>query len=124
MRLPAFNLCARFYAWPALGLLWFVTSPFDVNAQAAEKIGEQIYRKQCATCHGAKGEGTDDDYPHPLAGDKSVAQLKALIAKTMPKNAKVKCAAEDSEKVSQYIYDAFYSQIAQARNKPARVELS
>jgi cytochrome c553 len=88
------------------------------------QTGKQIYAKQCAMCHGAKGEGTDDNFPRALEGDKSLAQLTRLIAKTMPKDSKVKCTGEIAEKVAKYIYDAFYSRAAQARNKPARVELA
>jgi cytochrome c553 len=93
-------------------------------AGAAEaRTGEQIYKQQCTSCHGVKGEGTDE-YPHPLAGEKSVAQLARLIAKTMPKDAKVKCSGDDAQKVAAYVYDTFYSRAAQVRNKPARIELS
>ncbi len=65
-----------------------------------------------------------DDYPRPLAGDRSVSQLTRLIARTMPKDTDDKCSGEDAQKVAAYIYDAFYSKTAQARNKPPRIELS
>jgi hypothetical protein len=91
---------------------------------AGSLTGEQIFRQRCAKCHGAKGEGTDDGYPQPLAGDRSVAQLARLIARTMPKDAKEKCVGEDAQKVAAYIYEAFYSKSARARNLPARIELS
>src|SRR5438067_8815318 len=95
-----------------------------VPAGAAEvRTGALIYKQQCASCHGAKGEGSDE-YPHPLAGEKSAAQLARLIAKTMPKDAKVKCSGEDAQKVAAFVYDSFYSRTAQVRNKPARIELS
>jgi cytochrome c553 len=96
------------------------------RAAAAEAVrtGEQIFRQQCAMCHGARGEGTDDNYPEPLQGDRSVGQLARLIARTMPKDAPKKLAAEDAAKVAAYIYGAFYSKEAQARNKPPRIELS
>jgi len=48
--------------------------------------GEQLYQKQCASCHGAKGEGAKA-FPRPLASNKSAAQLTQLIAKTMPEDA-------------------------------------
>jgi hypothetical protein len=95
--------------------------PGAVAAEAS--TGEQIYRKQCASCHGVMGEGTEN-YRRPLAGERSVAQLTRLIAKTMPKDAEVKCSGDDAQKVAAFIYDAFYSKIAQARNKPPRIELS
>jgi hypothetical protein len=93
-------------------------------AAAAGRTGEQIYRQLCAACHGNLGEGTPDLCPQPLAGNRSVAQLAQLVAKTMPKDDPGKCVGEDAQKVSAFIYDAFYSKAAQARNKPPRVELS
>ncbi|MHB1423898.1 MAG: DUF1592 domain-containing protein [Gemmataceae bacterium] len=88
-----------------------------------QRSGEQIYRRQCASCHGAKGEGSDE-YDRPLVGDRSTDQLARLIAKSMPKDSDKKCGGEDARKVAVYIYEAFYSKTAQARNKPPRLELS
>jgi cytochrome c553 len=105
-------------------LLAFILPLFSGMVRAAEaRTGEQIYRQQCATCHGTKGEGSDE-YPRPLMGDRSVAQLARLIAKSMPKDVDEKCSREDAQKVAVYIYEAFYSKTAQARNKPPRIELS
>ena len=42
----------------------------------------------------------------------------------MPDDDPGTCVGEDAEKVAAYIHDAFYSKTAQARNKPARIELS
>src|SRR5262245_48501258 len=86
--------------------------------------GEQIYRERCASCHGAKGEGTLDEYPYPLIGQKSVGQLTRLIAKTMPADDPGTCTGPEAEKVATYIHETFYSKAAQVRNKPARVELA
>jgi cytochrome c553 len=97
--------------------------PFSSWA-ADEPAGAQLYRQRCARCHGKAGEGTEDDYPKPLAGERSVAQLAKLIAKSMPKDADKKCTADEAEKVAAYIYGAFYSVAARERNKPARIELS
>jgi hypothetical protein len=85
--------------------------------------GAQIYRRQCTSCHGPSGEGTED-HPRPLTGDRSVAQLAALITKSMPKDAPEKCTGEDAAAVAGYIHDAFYSKLAQERNKPARIALA
>src|SRR5882757_7801263 len=93
-------------------------------ARAAENAGEHIYREQCARCHGKSGEGIEDKYPDPLAGDKSIAQLTKLIQETMPDDSDTKCSTEDSEQVAAFIYDTFYSADARVRNKPARIELS
>lgn len=93
------------------------------SAHADTSPGEAIYREQCARCHGAAGEGTDE-YSAELTGDRSIAQLASLIAETMPADADDKCPPAEAEKVATYIYNAFYSPEAQFRNKPARIELS
>jgi hypothetical protein len=85
--------------------------------------GEQIFQKRCASCHGTRGEGTKR-YPKALTGDKSVGQLAQFIHASMPPGPGRKWAGDDAQKVAVYLYDAFYSPLAQARNKPARIELS
>lgn len=91
---------------------------------AAERTGEIVYREMCAVCHGPSGEGTPKEYPEPLLGDKSVKELAQVISKTMPANSPKKCSIADAELVAAYIHEAFYSPLAQARIKPARVALS
>src|SRR5262245_20394728 len=83
-------------------------------AAAKSRTGEQIYRQQCAACHGKEGEGTLDNYPRQLAGKRSVVQLAKLIARTMPQDADEKCSPADARLVAAYIYEAFYSPAAQA----------
>ena len=95
----------------------FLFAPRAVDA-ADGRTGEQIYKEQCASCHGKQGEGSKD-YGHPLEGDKSVGQLAKFIAKTMPEDDPGTCVGEDAEKVAAYIHEAFYSKAAQARNRPA-----
>jgi hypothetical protein len=91
---------------------------------AAEKDGKQIYAEMCAKCHGKEGEGSDEEYPERLIGELSVGELARLIDKTMPYQHPEKIGAEESLLVSAFIHDAFYSPVAQERNRPARVELS
>ncbi|MGE3820722.1 MAG: DUF1592 domain-containing protein [Isosphaeraceae bacterium] len=86
--------------------------------------GARIYQKLCVSCHGTNGEGTPDDYPRALVGDRSIDQLTRLIEKTMPEDDPEACVAEDARAVATYIHDAFYSRVAQARNAPPRVELA
>jgi hypothetical protein len=107
------------------GVCLMTTAPCRI-ATAADRTGEQIYRQKCASCHGAAGEGTDDHYAAPLAGDRSVPALARLIAKTMPEDAPGQCVGADADKVAGYIYHAFYSKAAQLRNniQLPRVELS
>lgn len=86
--------------------------------------GEEIYRTRCASCHGASGEGVSDEYGKPLAGDRPLAELADLIAETMPQDDPEACVGEDARKVAAFIYEAFYSKAAQARNSRPRIELS
>ena len=109
-------------------LSWFVIASLLPSSVIAgpERTGEEIYRRQCAACHGAIGEGTDDHYPRPLVGERSVPALARLIAKTMPDDAPGECVGEDADRVAAYIYETFYSKSAQARAKfqGPRIELS
>ena len=59
---------------------------------ALEPTGEQIFRRRCARCHGVVGEGTPDEFPHPLTGDKTVPVLAAYIAEKMPEDDPGACA--------------------------------
>lgn len=93
------------------------------SLSADDRTGQQIYSAMCARCHGANGEGTKK-YAHTLTGDKSIGQLAKVIDDTMPEGSPDTLDADGSKKVAAYIFDAFYSPVAQARIKPARIELS
>lgn len=86
--------------------------------------GRKIYEQQCASCHGANGEGVVDKYDHALVGDWSLSKLIRVIDRTMPEDEPKKCVGKDAEAVAKYIYDAFYSPAARQRNQAARVELA
>jgi hypothetical protein len=90
------------------------------------RTGEQIYRQQCASCHGAGGEGTDEHYPRALVGERSVESLARLIAKTMPEDAPGECVGADADRVAAYIHESFYSRSAPGRTRfqAPRIELS
>jgi hypothetical protein len=83
--------------------------------------GELLFRDKCAPCHGAKGEG-GPGFRKPLTGTQSVAELSQFIHQSMPPGKKT--PAPQAAKVAAYIHNAFYSPLAQERNRPARVELS
>lgn len=127
-------ICAHSYLAPASLTRWItrwvvglvmIFALWPLLLVAAEPAtGEQIYRQLCAKCHGANGEGVTKEYGKPLVGDRSVAELAKIIDKTMPEDAPEKCVGDDARRVAQYIYDAFYSPVAQARNQPARIELA
>src|SRR5215217_230912 len=76
-------------------------------ATKAKPTGQRVYATQCASCHGAKGEGSKA-YLKPLAGSKSVGELSRFIAESMPPGPR-KCSASDSKLVADYIYNTFYS---------------
>jgi hypothetical protein len=86
--------------------------------------GEQIFKEICAKCHGAAGEGNAERDTGPLSGDRSLAELAEIIDKSMPEDAPEKCNGEEAKAVAAYIYEAFYSPLAQARIQPVRIELS
>jgi cytochrome c553 len=88
--------------------------------------GERVYRQKCASCHGSSGEGTEDHYPRPLIGERSVASLARLIAKTMPEDAPGDCVGEEAQNVAAYIHATFYSKDAPGRSRfrLPRIELS
>lgn len=86
--------------------------------------GKRIFQKQCASCHGAKGEGVKDKYADPLTGDWSVAKLSRYVQANMPEDKPESLSTAEAEAVSRYLHDSFYSRAAQARINPARVELA
>lgn len=114
------SIALRVNGWFLLLVVWGGRLAFA----AEDRTGQQIYQQLCAPCHGAAGEGTDEHYPHPLVGERPVAELAKVIDKTMPEDAPEKCVGADAQKVAAYVYDTFYSPAAQARNKPPRIELA
>src|SRR5688572_3804368 len=104
--------------------LW-LTMIVGIHAATRRPLdGRRIYQKQCASCHGAKGEGVKDKYADPLTGDWSVSKLARYIGANMPEDNPETLSASEAEAVSRYVHDAFYSRAAQARINPARVELA
>lgn len=86
--------------------------------------GKAIYEKMCLDCHGAKGEGVKDKADDALVGSRTLDSLAQRIDRTMPEDKPELLNAEESKIVAAYIYDAFYSAEARARNTPARIDLS
>ena len=91
---------------------------------ADELSGEKIYLNKCASCHGLHGEGTPGRYASVLVGDRSIGDLTDYISRTMPEDQPGTCVGDEAARVSRFIHESFYSAAAQARNKPARIELS
>ena len=109
-----------------LTLLVFMSSHGELLRGAeANPNGREIYRQQCAKCHGKQGEGCvkgkSDDALH---GDWSIDKLTRFIEKTIPEDDPDKINGPEVDAVARYINDTFYSREARARNHPARVETS
>lgn len=100
-----------------------LSGAFEVTGAERRGSGREIYRKQCAKCHGRSGEGVKGKYEERLHGDWSIEKLSRYIDRNMPEGAPEKCVGKDAEAVAQYIYDEFYSREARARKHPPRVEL-
>jgi mono/diheme cytochrome c family protein len=93
------------------------------NSELVAK-GQAIYGKMCAECHGANGEGATGAYDRPLVGDLSIGQLAKEIDRTMPEGDPSACVGEDAHAVAAYLHQAFYSEAAQLRQRPAKQMLS
>ena len=90
----------------------------------ADHPGAAIYKKLCVECHAEDGRGEPDKADDPLVGKRDINSLASRIERTMPEDEEDLCVAEDAKAVAEYIYHAFYSVEARARNTPARIELS
>ncbi|MBI5800176.1 MAG: DUF1592 domain-containing protein [Verrucomicrobia bacterium] len=118
----AFKKCG----WVAVVVLaaWAGCQQTEPRVRKSARTGQEIYVAMCSRCHGETGQGAAGKHDEALSGDKSVASLAKLIARTMPEDKPGTCKGSDADKVAAYIFDAFYSPAAKARLKPARVELS
>jgi hypothetical protein len=105
--------------------LWFATVGLLTAhpALAAAPNGREVYRQECARCHGKNGEGVKNKYKEALYGDWSVEKLTRYIKKNMPEDDPDTLTVPESEAVSRFIHDTFYSREARARSKPPRIEL-
>ncbi len=83
--------------------------------------GEALFAKQCAPCHGAKGKGATP-FPKPLIGNRSVDELGKFVAASMPPGKGTPPA--QAKQIAAYMHGAFYSPLAQERNRPPRVEMA
>jgi hypothetical protein len=84
--------------------------------------GASIYKSRCASCHGDKAQG-GAGYQKPLVGVRSAAELASFIKQTMPPGPK-RCPPAEAETVATFLYNNYYSLIAQEKNRPARVSIA
>lgn len=96
------------------------------NGPGAAKApnGARVFAAQCAGCHGDNGQGVAGKYAEPLGGDWSQAKLARYIAKNMPDDHPGSLPGGDADAVAGYVFASFYSPAAQARLRPARIELA
>lgn len=107
-----------------LTLLGILTTALPVLADSADSAGARLYSTHCASCHGKQGEGVKGEYSRELVGDKSIPQLTRYIDRWMPEDDPEKVTGDEARTVARYIHDSFYSPLAQARHRPARIDLS
>lgn len=103
--------------------LCFVLPRGEAFSAGKPRSGQQVYRQQCATCHGRNGEGVTGKFEGPLEGSRPLEKLIPYIERNMPEDKPGTCKGPDAEAVARYIYDAFYSVEARLKKNPARVQL-
>ena len=86
--------------------------------------GAEIFAQKCASCHGAQGAGTPDNYPEALFGDRPTIDLTEVISTTMPEGEPELCTGKEARLVAEWMQSAFYSPEAQARINPPQRKLS
>lgn len=106
------------------GVAAVLFTAFSTTANAWPAPGEELYQARCARCHGDSGEGTSENFPHPLAGEKSAEELAQFIRKSMPSDNPGSLSEGDSREIAAFTFSEFYSPAAQARRTPPRRELS
>lgn len=91
-------------------------------AHAFLNKGAAIYREQCASCHGGRGEGVAGKYDETLYGERSIESLTRYIDKNMPEEDPSACVGSDAAAVAAYVHAEFYSQEARARLSPPAID--
>src|SRR5712671_6531210 len=108
----------------ALLALAFLATPPHLDAAEWHPSGRDIFRQDCAKCHGRNGDGVKGKYDGHLQGERSLEKLTRYIERNMPDDNPGKLSAEDAATVARFIYDTFYSRDVRLRSsRPPRVEL-
>src|SRR5688572_19516231 len=84
------------------------------STHAAAPEGREVYRAECARCHGKNGEGVPKKYKDALYGDWSVEKLTRYVVKNMPDDDPGTLTEPEAQVVSRYIHETFYSPEARA----------
>src|SRR5215471_15133072 len=105
-------------------LFALLTGAICFPAAARLQSGRDLFRQECARCHGRNGEGVKGKYDGHLQGERSLEKLTRYIERNMPDDNPGKLSNEDAAGVARFIYDTFYSKEARSRStRPPRVEL-
>ena len=72
------------------------------------KDGEKLYAQHCAECHGANGEGVEDEFSKPLVGDWPIQKLIHYVDKTMPDYDPGLVKGKEAEAISHFLFESFY----------------
>jgi len=105
-------------------LCWILVFTCLSTVVVAAPDGKSIYRKQCASCHGAEGQGVKGKYDDALYGEWNVDRLTRYIHKNMPEEKPELCVDADAAAVAAFIHDSFYSPEARLRKNPPRMDLA
>lgn len=108
----------------AVGIFCALTASAVKADDAVKERGKALFAEHCASCHGDKGQGINDAYAQPLTGDRSIKELSHYLHTSMPDGSPEDVQGDDAAAVAAYIYDAFYSPIAQVRVAPPQVLFS
>jgi cytochrome c553 len=103
--------------------LFFLCAVIAGSVLANQEQGLLLFKEHCSSCHGLHGEGSEA-YPDPLIGNLSINQLAHYIDKTMPDGDPSQVTGKKADLIAKTIHSAFYSIIAQEKNKPQRLDLS
>ena len=107
-----------------LGLIALMLGAENLSGAERKQSGRDVFRQECAKCHGRNGEGVKGKYDGPLQGERPLEKLTHYIERNMPDDNPGKLSANDATIVARYIYDTFYSREARVRSsRPPRVEL-
>lgn len=109
-----------------VGAIFLASTSFSIASadDALKARGAELFADNCAHCHGDKGEGISDIYAQPLTGDRSIKELSHYLHTSMPDGSPEDVEGDDAKAVAAFIYDAFYSPVAQVRVAPPQVLFS
>jgi mono/diheme cytochrome c family protein len=85
--------------------------------------GRKIFLDQCARCHGAEGEGSEE-YPSPLVSDLPLEDLTKYIHAAMPEDDPKQCVDEEAALVAQYVRQHILKSSHRPAQESAKISFS